>query len=132
MKTLLGTATITPFDGPLYTVQGEDQTFHCFNTRILLTFPNGEMYFLKHEVPGHIDPPAPKCEEDLDYSFPRPNRQYKEQAQALIDKIFQRGEVDLQHWVKYEPYTMEQILKEEVYAENQERAEVGASLIPTW
>ena len=132
MKTLLGTATITPFDGPLYEIQGEDEVFYCFNTRILLQFADGSMYFLKHEVPGHIDPPAPTCEEDLDCSFPHPNRQYKEQAQALIDKIFQRGEVDLQHWVKYEPYTMEQIFKEEVYVENQERAEVGASLIPTW
>lgn len=121
---------ITAYDGPLYTVQGEDGLLYCFNTLILLTLACGKQYFLNYEIPGHVTPSYQEDENGYCEAFPYPNRDYKKQADDLIAKIKAKGEVNLLYWMEHQAPTTEQIYRDMVDAENEERAEFGVELIP--
>ena len=111
-------------EGPLYTVQGEDQNLYVFDSTVSVLASNGKVYIHKtFTVKGYH--PAQEVG-DGDWAYATPNFNYKTEVQAFIAKIEARGTIDLNHW---EELVTESFAEREAYnrrCEADERAWEGA------
>jgi len=114
MRTPLLNAIVRPSEGQLYRVRGECEDIFVFDTYIELVL-DGESYIAKElYVPGYGT-----CSE----GFARPNYNYKNQTQEILDMIFAKGSVNLSKWSKIEaPEDFETAYIEAMnYSEREER-----------
>lgn len=110
-------------EGPLYTVQGEDEPLTVFDSTVTVMAADGKVYIHKtFTVKGYV---AAGQDEDGEWHHNAPNRNYKAQVQAFISRIEARGVIDLQHWDEFHEETPEQREAYNLKVEADERAWEG-------
>ena len=112
-------------EGPLYTVQGEDQDLYVFDSTVSVLASNGKVYVHKTFTVKGFNPAGQ--DDEGEWYCNTPNFNYKNEVQAFIARIEARGVINLAHW---EELVTESFAEREAYnrrCEADERAWSGES-----
>jgi hypothetical protein len=113
MKVKITADQIGLVQGNLYEISTEDGIAHVFDTEIA-AFLGKDVWVLRNfVVKGYGVDEEVGC---------FPNRNYRNQAQVIVDRILARGVIDTTHWVKVSTPSLEE---REAYNLRREREEAA-------
>lgn len=93
--TLLKVVDVSRSEGPLYQVRGEDEDLIVFDCTVTVLAADDKVYRHKtFSVKGEVR----VYEDDIDAGYSVPNFNYKEEVQAFIGRVLERGTIDLRFW----------------------------------